>query len=62
MILGELPSININTGVITIEKNVKPAERPYLWFSAKRVLDKKIVVNIVNFSIMWVNKFLSKTK
>lgn len=62
MILGELPSINVNTGVVTIEKNVKPADRPYLWFSAKRVLDKKTVIVLVNFSIMWVNKLLSERK
>lgn len=60
MILGELPSINVNTGEVTIEKNVNPGERPYLWFSAKRVLDKKTVILHVNFSIKWVNKFLAK--
>lgn len=62
MILGELPSMNVDTGVITIEKNVKPADRPYLWFSAKKVLDKKTVISRVSFSVMWANKLLSKTK
>lgn len=62
MILGELPSMNVDTGVVTIERNVKPADRPYLWFSAKRVLDKKTVILRVDFSIEWVNKFLAKNK
>lgn len=62
MILGELPSMNVDTGVVTIERNVQPAERPYLWFSAKRVLDRKTVILRVDFSIKWVNKFLAKSK
>jgi len=59
MILGELKSVNVETGKVTTEKNVKPADRPYLWFSAKRVLDKQTVVDRVTFCIGWVNKFLA---
>ncbi len=59
MVLGELSSVNVDTGEVTIEKDVKPADRPHLWFTAKRVLDKKTVVMHVNFSIKWVNKLLT---
>jgi len=58
MILSELPSVNVNTGEVTIQRDVKPAERPYLWFSAKKVLDKETVVDRVTFCVGWVNKFL----
>lgn len=61
MILGELKGVNVNTGEVTIEKNVNPTEKPFLWFSAKRVLDKETVVERVAFCISWVNKFLKKT-
>ena len=60
MILGELKGVNVGTGEITIEKNVDPTEKPFLWFSAKRVLDKKTVVERTSFCIKWVNKFLKK--
>ena len=59
MILAELPSVNIETGDVTIEKNVKPENRPFLWFSAKKVLDKQTVESRVKFCVNWVNKLLS---
>lgn len=60
VIAGELPSVNVETGELTIEKNVKAAERPALWFFAKKVLDKQSVVDRTIFCIKWVNKFLDK--
>ncbi len=36
MEISELPSINIETGEITIYRNVKPSNNTYLWFSAKK--------------------------
>lgn len=60
MILGELSSVNIETGKVTIIKNVRPAEFPYLWFSAKKVLDKESIGVVVSFCINWVNKISTK--
>lgn len=62
MVIGELPSMNIETGEITVVKDVNAAEYPHLWFSAKRVLDQKTVVLIVSFCISWVNRLLSTSK
>lgn len=62
MMLGELKSVNIETGEVTMMKNVKPTDYPSLWFSAKRVRDKKTVISIVSFCITWVNKLLAKAK
>jgi len=56
MVLGELFSVNIKTGKITVMKNVKPSDYPSLWFSAKRVRDKKLIIMIVTFCINWANK------
>jgi hypothetical protein len=56
MILAELPSVNVHTGVVTVEKEVRAAERPFLWFSAKKVLDRETVIELVSFCIAWVNK------
>ena len=60
MILQELSSVNIETGEITKLKNVKPSEYPSLWFSAKRVLDKKTIIMVTTFCINWANKLLAK--
>ena len=62
MVLGELSSVNVETGKIKVLKNVKPADYPSLWFSAKRVKDKKVIVLVVTFCIDWANKLLSKSK
>ena len=48
MVLGELFSVNIKTGKITVMKNVKPSDYPSLWFSAKRVRDKKLIIMMGN--------------
>lgn len=58
MILDELKGVNVETGEVTIQRNVRPADKPFLWFSAKRVLDKNTVVDRVTFCIRWVNKLL----
>lgn len=58
MIIGKIPSINIETGEVIEHRNLKASEHPHLWFSGKRVLDKKTVISIVTFSIHWVNKIL----
>jgi len=60
MILGELSSINIETGEVKVLKNVKPEDYPSLWFSAKRTLDKKTIIPNVAFCIIWVNRLLKK--
>lgn len=59
MVLLELPSFNIRTGKIAIEKNVEASDRPFLWFSAKRVLDRQTVVSKISFCVQWVNHFFS---
>lgn len=59
MEISELPSLNVETGEITVLRNVKPAENTFLWFSAKKVLDKKSAKNRVGFCIDWTNKLLS---
>lgn len=60
MILQEMSSVDIETGVVTKLKNIKPSEYPSLWFSAKRVLDKKTIVLVSTFCVDWVNKILLK--
>jgi hypothetical protein len=60
MVLLELPSINFETGEVRTEYNVKPSERPELWFSAKKVLDRESLVIRVNFCVDFVNKILSR--
>jgi len=62
MVLGELPSVNIETGDVKVLKNVKPADYPSLWFSAKRVKDKKVIILVVTFCVNWANKLLSKSE
>lgn len=62
MILQELSSVNIETGEVTKLKNVKPSEYPSLWFSAKRVLDKKTIIIVTTFCINWANKLLAKAQ
>lgn len=62
MVIGELPSMNIETGEVTVLKDVNASKYPHLWFSAKRVLDQKTVVLIVSFCISWVNRLLSTSK
>ncbi|MGH7203313.1 MAG: hypothetical protein ACREHC_02615, partial [Candidatus Levyibacteriota bacterium] len=62
MILAELPAVEIRTGNVSIEKNVKVADRPFLWFSAKRTLDKETMVKRVEFCISWANKLLLNEK
>ena len=56
MIIAELPSLNVITGEVMIENNIKAAKRPALWFSAKKVLDRETVLDKVSFCIYWVNK------
>jgi excisionase family DNA binding protein len=60
MVIFELPSININTGEVTIHKNVDIKTMPHLWFSAKKKLDAKTVNDISAFCINWVNRLLKK--
>ena len=60
VIAEELQSINVETGQVTVEKNVKAAEHPHLWFFAKKVLDKQSVIERTSFCISWVNKLLVK--
>ena len=59
-VLKELSSVDINTGEVTIHKNVRPADKPFLWFSAKKVRDRKEIIPLTNFCINWVNKVLKK--
>jgi hypothetical protein len=60
MVLSELPAVNVETGDVTIHRDVKPSNYPHLWFSAKRVLDKKAINQYVGFCINWANKLLKK--
>lgn len=60
MILTELPSINFQTGEVKTEYNVKPADRPELWFSAKKVLDRQSLVIRVTFCLDFVNSILTR--
>lgn len=59
MVLSELQSVNVETGEITTQKNVKPENYPPLWFSAKKVLDKKSAEIRVDFCVSWTNKLFS---
>ncbi len=56
----ELPSVDVETGEITIHRNVKAVDYPSLWFSAKRAVDKETVISKVSYCIDWVNKVLAK--
>ena len=58
IIAEELRGVNVKTGEEIIERNVKAESRPHLWFFAKKVLDKKTIVERTNFCIKWVNKLL----
>jgi len=60
MILTKLPFINFQTGEIKIEYNVKPADRPELWFSAKKVLDRQSLIIRVTFCLDFVNSILTR--
>lgn len=59
MKITKLPSINIETEEVTIHHNVKPESNTYLWFSAKRFLDKKLIKSYAGYCIGWANKLLS---
>ncbi len=59
MVIEKLPSMNIETGEITEFYNLKASDHPHLWFSGKRVLDKKTVIPVVTFCINWVNKIFN---
>lgn len=59
IIAEQLPSVNIETGEVTVEFKVRPAERPELWFFAKRVLDKQSLIDRTSYCIGWVNKLLN---
>ena len=58
MVLEELKGINVHTGEIILEHNVRPADKPFLWFSAKKVLDRDTMLHKVTFCIHWVNTLL----
>lgn len=58
IVLEKLPSINVETGETTILYNIKASEYPSLWFTGKRVFDKKLIIPIITFCIDWVNKSL----
>lgn|GEM_PF-2560068 len=60
MVIFELPSINIHTGEVTIEKNIDVKTMPHLWFSAKKKLDAETVNGMSSFCISWVNRLLKK--
>lgn len=62
MVIEKLPSINIATGEVVIETNVGTEDKPHLWFSAKKVLDKRTIVSIVTFVVDWTNKMLSRAE
>lgn len=59
VMIRELPVVKIETGEKKIHKDVKIVERPYLWFTGKKFLDKAQVNHVLNFCIGWVNKILS---
>ncbi len=59
MVLTELPAVNLVSGTIEVHKNVVASEMPIVWFSAKKVKDKKTAPRIVNYCIKWVNEILS---
>ncbi len=61
MVLGELPSVNLKTGEVVIEKNVNPSNRPMLWFSAKKVLDEKSVAIRSSFCVEYTNIFMTRS-
>jgi len=58
IVISELPSVNVATGVINIMRDVKASEHRFLWFSAKRFFDKSTVDQVINFCISWTNKLL----
>lgn len=58
IMVKELPVVNTKTGEKQILQDVKVVERPYLWFTGKKFLDKAQVGNVLNFCIGWVNKIL----
>jgi site-specific recombinase XerC len=60
LILEELPSMNVETEEIVIQKNVVAAENPILWAMAKRVLDRDTFVPRVQECMNWVNYLLMK--
>lgn len=60
MTLKELPSVNFQTGEIKTEYNIKLTNRPELWFSAKKVLDRETVITRVNFCLHFVNLILTR--
>lgn len=62
VIASKLPSVDVVTGEIVIENDVRAAERPHLWFFAKKILDKESIVDRTSFCIGWTNKLLKKSK
>lgn len=62
LVAAEVPSVNTESGEVTIHKNISALDHPYLWFSAKKVVGKKTVVSIADYCISWVNKTLVKKK
>lgn len=57
--LAELPSVNIATGEVTVQTDVDPTNYPWIWFSAKRALDRATFVTKVDYCMKWVNKVLA---
>lgn len=58
LMITELPVVKTETGEVEVLKNVKIVEKPYLWFSGKKFLDKKTVDPILGFCVGWINKVL----
>lgn len=57
-IFSQLKSIDIKTKKVTIHKNVKVGEKPFLWFFAKKFLDNETLASKVSFCIGWTNRIL----
>lgn len=60
MVIERLPGVNINTLEKIEMRNVKVSEHKFLWFAAKRVLDKFQAKGVIHCCVDWTNKLLKK--
>jgi hypothetical protein len=62
MIIERLPGVNIHTLEKIEMRDVKVSDHKFLWFAAKRVLDKFQSKGIIHYCVDWTNKLLGKSE
>ena len=60
MVIERLPGVNIHTLEKIEMRDVKVSDHKFLWFAAKRVLDKFQAKGVIHYCVNWTNRLLGK--